>query len=86
MDLEEVEMDPTYEIFADRAGRAGGWRVASRSKMSVHTASALKISCRFVPDTPKVKYPVDLVVCETPAQLSPTSHDDLGLKNDDTSR
>lgn len=77
-------MDPTYQIFADRAGRARGWRVASRSKMSVHTASWLKISCRFVPDSSKVDHPVDVVVCETPAQLSPTSHDDLGLKNDDT--
>jgi hypothetical protein len=32
----------------------------------------------------KVEYPVGVVVCETPAQLSPTSHDGLGLKNDDT--
>lgn len=53
-------------------------------KMSVHTASWIEISCRFVPDSPKVEHPVEVVVCETPAQLSPTSHDDLGLKNDDT--
>lgn len=73
-------MDPTYQIFADRASRAGGWRITSRSKMSVHTASCLEITCRFVPDSSEAKHPVDVVVCETPAQLSPTSHDDLGLK------